>query len=234
MDPHTGRIAQTISLTLPTPVAPGDRRFLPSSMSAGRGVVWVGTARGWLAQIDARSGRVLSMVRAPFDATGRIVVGPHGLWVAESVLGVGFVPRSSARLTVRVVPSGRRRRVAVDELAVGDGRVWIYGVIAEPAGSAPGGFVLTNSAELATLDESSGRITHRMRFRTGPYQIVYGNGALFAADFRSGQLYRIDPSYGVQSLRPVRGPGTLVAVTPGAIWATTASGTLRRLSVPGA
>jgi hypothetical protein len=73
------------------------------------------------------------MVRAAFDATGRVLVGPHAVWVAESVLVLGRVRPPGARLEVHGVWIGRRNRVAVDELAVGGGRVWIYGDIAAPA-----------------------------------------------------------------------------------------------------
>jgi sugar lactone lactonase YvrE len=232
IDPHTGRSIQTIALTLPRPIAASDRRFLPSSMTAGAGTVWVATARGWLAKIDARSGRLASMIRAPFDATGRSVVGPHGLWVAESVLGVGHVPDAAARLRVTAIRAGRHNRIAVDELAVGHGRVWLYGLVSRPANPAAGGYVLTERAELVALDEATARIAHELQFPAGPYQIAYGSGNLFAADFATGQLYRVDSRYELHRMRPVHGPGTLIAITPGAIWATTTTGTLRRITVP--
>ncbi|HEY5344275.1 MAG TPA: hypothetical protein VIJ66_11545, partial [Solirubrobacteraceae bacterium] len=48
IDPGTGRTTRTIKLALPKPVVPGDRQFLPDSISAGNDSVWVTTARGWV------------------------------------------------------------------------------------------------------------------------------------------------------------------------------------------
>ncbi len=212
---------------------PGDRRFAPSSISAARGSVWVTTARGWIAHIDARSGRVTAIVRAPFDVTGEVVAGPRWAWIAESVLGVGRVNATMPHVRVRPIRSRRDGRIAVDQLAVGDGRVWIYGEVAVHRSRASGvSSVLTNQARLITLDQRNGRPTHQLQFPAGPYSIAFGNDALFAADFRSGHLFRIDAMYRVHALRSVRGPGTLVAVTPRAIWATTRAGVLRRIAVP--
>ncbi len=230
VDPRTGRTIQTVSLPLLKRLGPDGRRFLPSDISAGRGAVWVASARGWLAEINARSGRVVSLVRAPFDATGHVVVGAHGTWVAESSLGVGVVRPGDSRLKLLAIKTGSGQ-VAADQLALGGGLVWAYGEIAASA-SRNGGGVLTNTARLITLDQRTGRIVHQLRFPAGPYEIAYGSGGLFAANSRTGRLFRIDTRYRVHALRPVRGPGTLIAVTPGTIWATTKSGVVRRIAVP--
>jgi streptogramin lyase len=230
LDPRTGRTTLTSSLELPARIGPGDHRFLPSSIGVGAGAVWVATARGWLARIDPRSGHVVSMVRAPLDATGQVVVGRHAAWVAESSLGVGVVRSASRRLKLLWIRSGTAGAVAVDQVALGGGRVWAYGDVAAGA-SRSGGGVATNQARIVILAQRTGKISRQLRFPAGPYQIAYGNGALFAANYRTGQLFRIDASYRVEPLQRVHGPGTLIAVTPGAIWATTASRTLRRIDV---
>jgi hypothetical protein len=73
--------------------------------------------------------------------------------------------------------------------------------------------VLTNRAAVVAVDERTGTVIHELGFPSGRYTIAYGSGALFVADFRSGQLFRIDANYAVHRLQPVRGPGTLIAVT---------------------
>ena len=152
-------------------------------------------------------------------------------WIAESGLGVGLVRASSPGVQVRAIRSGRDDRVAVDQVAVGGGRVWLYGEVAVPAANGVN-LVLTNRACVIALDERDGRLVHQQQFPAGPYGIAFGNDALFAADFRSGRLYRIDArSYRVRALPPVRGPGSLIAVTPGALWATTKPGVLQRIAV---
>ncbi len=173
---------------------------------------------------------VVSLVRAPFDATGQVVVGEHGTWVAESSLGVGVVRPGDPRLKLLAIKAGTGQ-VAVDQLALGGGLVWAYGEIAAGA-SRNGGGMLTDTARLVTLDLRTGRIVHQLRFPAGPYGIAYGSDGLFAANFRTGRLFRIEASYRVHALGPVQGPGTLIAVTPGTIWATTKSGVVRRVAVP--
>ncbi|HEY6397944.1 MAG TPA: hypothetical protein VIX82_10870 [Solirubrobacteraceae bacterium] len=231
VDPRTGHTTQAVSLTLPTPIVPGDRQFLPVNISAGGGSVWVSTARGWLAQIDSSSSRVVRMVRAPFDATGQVVVGSDAAWVAENSLGVGLVRPNGHRLQIRPIPDGRGRPLAVDQLEIGGGLVWTYGQTTD-AGGPNGAPVLTNGAFITTLDERTGRSVHQLRFPVGPYGIAYGSGALFVADYDNGRLFRIDPGYRIHPLPRIRGTGILVTVTPGAIWATTKSGILRRIAVP--
>ena len=130
IDPRSGLTTRIASLTLPDPIRPGDRRFLPSSIAAGAGGVWVTTAHGWLARIDPRSGQVVSLVRAPFDATGQVVVGRHVAWVAEDSLGVGVVRSPSRRMKLLWIRSGSAGAVVVDQVALGGGRVWAYGEIA--------------------------------------------------------------------------------------------------------
>jgi hypothetical protein len=231
VDPGTGHTTETVSLVLATPIVAGDRRFMPVDISAGDGSVWVSTARGWLAQIDPSSSRVVRMVRAPGDATGRVVVGSGSTWVADSSLGVGVVRAGSRRLKLLWIKSGPAGAVAVDQLAVGGGRVWAYGEIA--AGASPkGGGVLTKTARLVTLDPRTGRIIHQQPFPAGAYGIAYGNGALFVAGYQNGQLFRVDAEYRIRPLPPVRGHGILITVTPGAIWVTTKSGLLLRIAIP--
>jgi len=170
------------------------------------------------------------MVHAPFDATGQIVIGAHATWVAESSLGVGVVRPGDSRLKLLPIKAGGGQ-IAVDQLAVGGGLVWAYGEIATGA-SRTGGGVATNAARVAALDERTGKIIHQLRLSAGPYAIAYGDGALFAADYQNGHLFRIDPGYRIHPLHQLRRPANLITVAPGAIWATTKSGVLRRIAVP--
>ncbi len=53
IDLPTGHTTRTVKLALPKPIVPGDHQFVPNSISAGGDSVWVTTARGWVARIDA-------------------------------------------------------------------------------------------------------------------------------------------------------------------------------------
>jgi len=230
VDPWTGHTTQTVSLALPTPIVAGDRQFLPVNISAGQGSVWVSTARGWLAQIDSSSSRLVRIVRAPGDVTGQVIIGSDATWVAESSLGVGVVRPGSHRLKLLWIKSGSVGAVAVDQIARGGGRVWAYGEIAAGA-TRNGGGMSTNMARVVVVDQRTGRVIRQLPLPNGPYEIAYGSGDLFAANYRTGRLFRIDANYRVHALQSVRG-AMLIAVTPGAIWATTKSGLVRRIAIP--
>jgi sugar lactone lactonase YvrE len=233
LDIDTGRTTRTIPLSLPKPFPRHDRQFLPSSIAVGGGSVWVATARGWLARLDPHTGRVVSMTPVPADVAGPLVGGAHAVWFAASVLGVGRVGYRDVRIRIRALPAtSGGGRIAVDQLALGGGRVWTFGEDATRAGDAPTGtnLTLSNTARIAALDEPTGRLRAVRPFPDGPYSIAYANGALFAADSRGGRLLRVDTkTYRIRKLAHLRGPGVLLAATSDAIWATTRGGTLRRI-----
>ncbi|MDQ6777756.1 MAG: hypothetical protein M3071_16455 [Actinomycetota bacterium] len=108
IDPATLRTTATIHLALPKPIVAAGRRlygFLPSGISVGGGKVWVSIARGLIAEIDARSARVVAMVPSPSEET-HTTTDRHGTWVAEDLGGVGFLGPGRNRLTIR---SSRKR-----------------------------------------------------------------------------------------------------------------------------
>ena len=231
VDPGTGDTTGAVTLGLPEPSRFGDHRFLPSAISAGNGVVWVGTARGWLAEIAARPGRLVAMVRAPAQATGQLAAGARGVWVAEASLGLGFVTRAGRSLAVHALPYGRHRRLAVVSLVLGGGHVWGYGVLVRPSS---GGLVLTSSAAVAILDSRTGALEHEAYLSAGPNQIAYANEVLLVANLRAGRVLRVDVGGGIRALRRVHPGGELLAVSPDAAWAMTRSGALRRIPLAGA
>lgn len=228
VDPVTGRTINTIRLTLPRPFVRGDRRFVPDSISVSGGLVWVATARGWLAAINARTSRLVAMTPAPLEVTGRALAGRSDTFVAESLLGVGVIPADGHRLWIRRI-SEAGQQVAVAQLAAGGGLVWIYGSVPN-ARYAPDGEQY--SGVIAAIDERTRRVVRTLRIAGADDSIVYGNGRLYVADFQAGLLFAIGPDFGVQRLRSVRGAEQLVAATPGALWAIAASGRLLQISLP--
>ena len=229
IDPSSGTTIKTISLVLPRPYFGRDRRFLPSSISIANGAVWVATARGWLAEIAARTGRLVAMLPAPHEVTGQIVAGSRGTWVAESTLGLGLIRLRSHRLTLRSITDALHRPLAIDQLAIGAGRLWSYGMTTHATGA---GTVLTDRALLTAIDERTGKITRQLPVPAGPYDLAYGNDALFLVNSRNGRLIRVNRNYTIDQLRPIRPAGRLLTVTAHAIWTATQTGPLRRTALP--
>jgi hypothetical protein len=225
VDPRTGRAGATINLALPQPLATGDRRFLPSGISFGAGMVWVSTARGQLAVISARTSRQVAMVPSPSEETHTTVAG-HRTWVAEDLAGIGFIAHDAHRLTIhRISQAGQP--VDVIDVKSGGGRIWTFG----PSNPGSPGKLDTNV--ITALDPTNSHVEHQLQINGAGETIAYGNGALYVADFNRGLLFRINAAnYKVDTLPSERGGAWLVGTTPGALWAATPSGKLLRITVP--
>ncbi len=87
LDPVSLQVIARVPLVLPFDVIPGDNAFLPDDVTVGAGAAWVLTARGALARVAPKSGRVVAFVRLPGDATGTAQAGAGAIWVAVSLLG---------------------------------------------------------------------------------------------------------------------------------------------------
>jgi hypothetical protein len=131
LEPASGRITATVPLRLPAPIVRHDRSFLPESLSAAEGRLWVSTARGWLAEIDARG--VVWAIATAYTRTRRgtaivLVIDPRtdrvlrrvtvpeadGAVIARGALYVGALDRGRIyRLdrhgTLRTYDTRRRR-----------------------------------------------------------------------------------------------------------------------------
>ncbi|MDQ6841331.1 MAG: hypothetical protein M3025_02765 [Actinomycetota bacterium] len=234
IDPGSGRVVASVWLKLPRPFAPGDSAFLPSSMSAGGGSVWVSTARGRLAQIDARSGLLTRTIGAPAYATGELAADSRGVWVAEDVLGLGHVGRDGGQLHIHSFAAPYRHRVTANALAVGGGLVWILGGYAmRTLAGGPNSWVSTSAATVTAVEQRTGSVRYQLRLRGAPYQALYADGALLVADLRSGRMLRIDRHFSIRSILIGHGLDALLLVRRGVIWATSARGGLRRVAIPG-
>lgn len=225
----TGKTTKTVSLVLPSPYFSGDRRFLPYSISIANGTVWVATARGWLAEIVGATGRLVAMFPAPHESTGQVAAGARGTWVAESTRGLGLIRRRADRLKLRSITNGRNRPLAIDQVAIGGGRLWSYGITTRASST---GTVLGSAAVLTAVDERTGTITRQLPVPAGPYDLVYGDGALFLANAHNGRLLRVNRDYTTHQLHPIRPAGRLLTVTRGALWTATKAGALQRRALP--
>ncbi len=224
LDPRSGRTTATIHLVLPRPVIRNDRRFLPASISVGGGAVWVSTARGQIAEIDPRTLRTEAMVRSPGEQAN-MIAGRDGTWVAENLAGLGVIGPGGHQLAIDPV-SSTAQAVDVSALAAGGGLIWAYGSTLDDAGG--------NDASVVTAVEPRGlRTVGQWRIAGADDSIVYDDGALYAADLARGLVFRIEPGQRVRAFRSIRESESLVTGAPGALWVTTASGRLLRITLPG-
>jgi hypothetical protein len=152
-------------------------------------------------------------------------VNADGLWVSESLAGVGFLAPSAGRLVIRGITAAGRD-VAVAGVATGGGLVWAYGSYFNPAASSPGDH---DTGVVTAIDPRTGAIVRQLRVGGSDDSFGYGNGAFYVADFEQGLVVRISPDFTVQTLPATPGSESLVAAASGALWATTQTGRLLRI-----
>jgi hypothetical protein len=232
LDPRTGRTTAAITLQLPTPIVTHvrdlvrhDRRFLPSGMTYADGYVWVSTARGWVAQISSHTGKLVSMIASPSEATST-TTDSHGTWVAENLGGVGFLAPRRHRLTIRPI-SWQGQTVDVNMLTQSGRRIWAVGqIVARLTGP-----VLT---VVTMIDSSTGRIVYEHQVSGTEGAVSTANG-LYLGDLQHGRVYRLTRGGQVQTITTAPHQATFATATPGTLWATTTgqAGRLITIRLPG-
>ena len=182
---------------------PADRAGTPATdpharVAAGRGVVWVILADGGVAQVDARSGQVVRVLRVQAHA---ITAGPEGVWVL-TVDGslVGFAAADGSQ----GVPIDLEL-VAPGTIAAGGGSVWV-----------------TDGAQGRVWRVRDGR-AEAVPGASAPGAIAYGHGALWIVQPTLRTVQRLDPA-GMRVTGQVAVTGTPrdVATSGAGVWVSVA------------
>jgi hypothetical protein len=218
VDPRTGRTTATVQLRLPSPIITHagaverrDWTFLPSAVAYSQGCVWISTARGWVAKVDGRTGKLVSMVASPSEATST-TTDRRGTWVAEDLDGVGLLRPNGRRLTIRSI-RWKGQPVDVATLKRGGGFIWAVGQIIDP-GTGPTTTVVT------TINPSTSRIVFQRQL-PATEGAAFASGALYLGDLKHARMYRLAGNGTIQALTSPPGDGILETATAGTLWATT-------------
>jgi glutamine cyclotransferase len=213
LDRGTGRVVARIKLgLLPSQLAPGDRRFLPSLVAVGAGAAWV-TGRGAVARIDAASNRVVAVVELPAEGPTGIAVAGRIVWVAQGSHGVARIDAATNRLLRTVRPDIRADQVVSDGATI-----WVGGRTRDPSFETAGA--------VARIDAVTGRV--REVVPSGlPTGLAAGVGAAWITerDGMGGALECLQPGSSPAGTGGLPALGAL-AVGGGAIWAADRRGSL--------
>jgi hypothetical protein len=227
INPRTGRATAALTLHLPVPIVTHVgttvrrlRGFLPDGISYADGYVRVSTARGWVAQINARTGKLVSMVASPSEATST-TTDSHGTWVAEDLAGVGFLAPHRHRLVIRPIKLAGEP-LTISSVVRGGRLIWAIGQVDALTGPS--------TTVVATINPGTRRVIHQQRV-PGTGSAVFTAGALYLGDLRHGRIYRLTGSGGIQTLTTPRRNAMLATATPGLLWATTVTKPERLVSV---
>lgn len=220
---RTGHQIFSLRLRLPQPIVARDRSFLPLELSYAEGYIWASGARGRVAQIDPRTGRLVSLAAVPDDA--RATTDRYGTWEAAELSGVGLYGRHGTRLRARpIMQDGYPLDVAM--VLSSAGRVWAIAYAAQPAGP-------TRTLVLA-IDPRTGRVLHRVPVPT-PQGIVAAAGALYLGGLAHGHIYRVGAGGGLQRFDVRPRQAWLETASPRYLWAATDhQRRMVRLGLPGA
>jgi outer membrane protein assembly factor BamB len=230
LDPVSGHVTARLRLRLAKPVAGHDRQFLPENMEYANGSVWVSTARGRLAQIDAHTGELVRMIPTPSEDNAT-AIDRHATWVAEGLEGIGLLRRGASRLRIHTIMRAGLP-LNVYEVFAGTGVVW---ALAFPDSTA-----VSHVTLVLALDPRTGRVIHRVRVAVNAFGATVTAGSLYVADFFRGRIYRVSREGTLRTFVTPRRHAWLVAGSPGALWAAEnvgrggRQGRLLRLRLPGA
>jgi len=222
LDPRTLRVIARLGLKLPFELVPGDRVFLPYDVAVTARALWVSTARGVLARVAPDLNRVAT-VRLPLAATGEIAAGDGAVWVAEQLAGVYRVNAAAGRVVARIEVGPRRRRLAIQSVALGEGAVFAIGT---RIGKHQ---VATGENALVRIDPASNRVESVTSLpRDAGSAVAYGARALWIAQRDGPSIYRIDPETGRVTAKVGPGAGAAFAIAGGRLWTASHEGTLRQ------
>lgn len=211
-----GQRLATIPLKLPHPVALDDDRFLPFDLTTGEGGVWVATARGYVARIDAATNRVTTMVKTAADATGPIVAGGGAIWIGQD-LQLGRLDPATGRLSNTTIDGPGGRRFGIGALTFADGALWAGGGWATPSRGAEGhtDYTATDDNAIAEINPATGTARSVTPLPRGA-GLRSDQAGLWLTNARSNKLYEFNPrTRRVVAAAHVRTPTGAVIPAPG-------------------
>lgn len=190
----------------------GDSRFLPTALAVGDTGVWLGSSRGGVRQLDARSYQKLSTITFPPQSVLDVTTGLGYVWVARGADGVTRIDEATGRRADTAVGL-----VQVEGITTGFGSLWLSGVEIERTGEDS---MLTGRGALVRLDPTTQKLDEPIVFPHSIGRPVASQGAVWVASGDAGLLWRVEPSGNrVESpahslLRDVSG----IAGSPEGIW----------------
>jgi hypothetical protein len=235
-DPATGKQVASIPLALPTPIGTGAEafRFVPFTAVAGAGSVWVGTDRGYVAQIDPRSNEVARTIKTSAPADDLAVAG-GSVAVAANLEGVLTIDAATGAVSSpEPIEDASGRRLSVSELFEAEGSLWAEGAWSEAVGKDSGGsYVGTDEKGVVELDPRSGRIEHTATV-PGELSVRAVSGSrIWLSDWPSRRVYELNPPRtGAVLVARLKAHGTIVGSVGNAVWLAEPHKTVARFELP--
>ena len=141
---------------------------------AGFGSVWVASSReNVVVRIDAGTNRVVATI--PVGGSPKFMTaGDDAVWVQNRI--DGSVSRIDPRQNNEVARIQARAPTSAGDISAGAGAVWLS----------------VDGKPVTRIDARTNAVTHQYVGGTGADAIRFGVGAIWVADHRVGQLWRVD------------------------------------------
>ena len=229
----------------------------PTAVAVGAGGVWVtNSASGTVTRLDPATGKFVDTIGVGPDLND-VAVGLGSVWVADGNDGTVTEIDPSLDQVAQTIPQGGQPTiapnpvfyVAVDSSHVwatrgnqllridpGSGRVEVWAKVGTPTGLATGGgYVWVTSQTqnlLLRVDPRKPNTVTRQRLPAEPIEPVYARRSLWLIE--GSEIQQFDPiSLAAEAPFPVQGGPSALAAGNGALWATTYSGSLKRVALGG-
>ena len=140
----------------PTGPSFSDGLFLANNIAAGANAVWVTSSRGYVAEIDPSTNRVVEEYQLSPDSPQEIAMSGDVGWLAAGEEGIAILrPSESTPSVVPVTIDGQP--TFVSSVTVYQGQVWIAGSILVP--DAPARLTYSGHSFVGLLDPSTGELS---------------------------------------------------------------------------
>jgi hypothetical protein len=235
-DPRTVEPVATVPLSLPAPIGTGAEafRFVPFTVVAGAGSVWVGTDRGYVAEIDPNANEVVRTIKTSAPADDLAVAG-GSVAVAANLDGVLTIGAGSGIVSGPAsIEDASGRRLSVTELFEAEGSLWAEGVWSMATGQgASGNYVGTDEKGIVELDPRSGR-AEQIATVSGRLAVRAVSGSrIWLSDWPSRVVYELNSARtGADLVARLDAHGTLVGAVGNAVWLAEPHKTLASYELP--
>jgi DNA-binding SARP family transcriptional activator/DNA-binding beta-propeller fold protein YncE len=168
------------------------------AIALGGGFIWVSSGENAVRKIDARTGRVLAVIRPPRGSNAAIAYGEHAVWLG----GPDAISRISPGLG-RVTSTFRVEGTPV-ALAVSDGSLWI---------------ALGTAGKLLRVDTTTEAPAAVIPLPNAPTAVVAVRSGVWVASEAGGAVYRIDPRQNkIVAVIRIGAAPTSLAAAPQGVW----------------
>ena len=186
-------------------LSPFAERFFFTLIEAGEGGVWIDDIpESKLIRLEAATGHVVETIRHDAQTQTYWAIGDRTIWYWRAPVGIaadGVVERID-RETGEIVASVATGLATIDDMAFGEGGVWVLG----------------DGESLVRIDPATNSLDQTIRVGRSTDSMALGEGFVWVGSSRDGTVTRVDPVTADLLTVDVGGRPRAIAVAEGSVW----------------